>query len=306
MCKTQVMGNPQVLEQRRPSTGRVRFDLGAPCVRPSLWAFLGPEVSSDGKGYPLGTLALENHRAYQWAYHHQVHHQVRHGQRIQRIQRIHETKQWRDIQKIIENPMLTYSTSCSKRDGMGPSLPDLGTEPNLRTANSSTWLFDDFVWGVFGNSETPEWQLFDHKNDAASCSPESWKLQHSSTWGSRSQCFPPPRLFQPPLTTNPRSFLRVHLKSFQIQSIFLVGGFKPPLWKMMEFVNWDDDRNPIYIFLGKFKKTWQPFTTNPIYLLFLVAIQCSRPCLNTSQKEAPFLASRSCCDQPAVVSIYIY
>ena len=87
---------------------------------------------------------MENHRAYQWAYHHQVHHQVRHGQRIQRI---HETKQWRDIQKIIENPMLTYSTSCSKRDGMGPSLPDLGTEPNLRTANSSTWLFDDFVWG---------------------------------------------------------------------------------------------------------------------------------------------------------------
>ena len=29
----------------------------------------------------------------------------------------------------------------------------------------------------------------------------------------------------------------------------------PPLWKMMEFVNWDDDRHPI--FLGKFKK-WQP------------------------------------------------
>ena len=31
-----------------------------------------------------------------------------------------------------------------------------------------------------------------------------------------------------------------------IQPILLVGGPGPPLWKMMDFVNWDDDSNPLY------------------------------------------------------------
>ena len=41
-------------------------------------------------------------------------------------------------------------------------------------------------------------------------------------------------------------------------SIWLVVVY-PPLWKRLEFVNWDDDINPI--FLGKCQK-WQPVTTN--------------------------------------------
>ena len=28
---------------------------------------------------------------------------------------------------------------------------------------------------------------------------------------------------------------------FEMDDLILVGGFSPPLWKMMEFVNWDDD-----------------------------------------------------------------
>ena len=35
----------------------------------------------------------------------------------------------------------------------------------------------------------------------------------------------------------------------------LVGGFSPPLWKMMEFVNWEDEKFPIL--MGKCQK-WQP------------------------------------------------
>ena len=39
------------------------------------------------------------------------------------------------------------------------------------------------------------------------------------------------------------------------QFLFLVGGPGPPLWQRLEFVNWDDNRNPIN--MGKCKK-WQP------------------------------------------------
>ena len=39
--------------------------------------------------------------------------------------------------------------------------------------------------------------------------------------------------------------------------------FRPPQPEKYEFVNWDDDRNPI--FLGKSSK-WQPFTTNQIVM----------------------------------------
>ena len=49
------------------------------------------------------------------------------------------------------------------------------------------------------------------------------------------------------------------LKIIQSKLVELVAGFSPPLWKMMDFVNWDDNRNPIL--MGKWEK-WQPVTTN--------------------------------------------
>ena len=39
----------------------------------------------------------------------------------------------------------------------------------------------------------------------------------------------------------------------------LVGGFSPPLWKMMEFVSWDDD---IPNMMGKSENSMVPDTTN--------------------------------------------
>ena len=42
----------------------------------------------------------------------------------------------------------------------------------------------------------------------------------------------------------------------------LIGGPGPPLWKMMDFVNWDDHRNPIFPYIsGKMPNSRQPFTT---------------------------------------------
>ena len=50
--------------------------------------------------------------------------------------------------------------------------------------------------------------------------------------------------------------------------------FATPSWKMMEFVTWDDDSNPIL--MGKFKK-WQPNHQPVIHILIWGLFQSQKP-----------------------------
>lgn len=78
------------------------------------------------------------------------------------------------------------------RDSRMISLP---TEPYRTTMNYDYSAF----WGSLVILRHLFFQQpFDNNFIMRCCSPESWKFPHSSIWGSRSQCFPPPHLFQPP------------------------------------------------------------------------------------------------------------
>ena len=93
-----------------------------------------------------------------------------------------------------------------------------------------------------------------HMRDRILPAARVWTYSHAIRWETTPQETPMSShsfgAFHPPFSDTPER----SLVAYPIISC-LVGGPGPPLWKMMDFVIWDDNRNPIL--MGKCKK-WPP------------------------------------------------
>ena len=105
--------------------------------------------------------------------------------------------------------------------------------------------------------------------------PIHWILEHIFKAGKIHKAFP---------TRLQGRIFKLYIKHDIVELISLVGGFSPPLWKRLEFVNWDD-----YSQYDSWenKSQWQPFTTNQSY--HLVWYDCDQTwCISQIQKWAFF------------------
>ena len=157
---------PQVIWAEHPSSGgKQATSPGAPCFRSSSWAFLGPEVSS-GPGKSSRNLRRDARFTA-------LHSEIFFGNVLQTCSKFG----WYGTKKQFSLGQFIISHQGNHTEPLSTTLPLL-------------WMFGISVTSFV----TTVWLT---TKIMPCCSPESEKCQHSSTWGSCPQCFPPPRLFQP-------------------------------------------------------------------------------------------------------------